>query len=200
MELITAPKPHLNLRALDDLNLVTRAVTGETSAFTILFDRYRPAIQHYISRQMPDSTDVHDLTMEAFGKAFLKLGTYVPNHAFSTWLFKIARNNCIDFSRRRRLERLHQTSIELSSFTGISDREPDPETAMMRQERMAMVYSLLQELHPRYRRMLELRYYEDMRYDEIAQKLNLPIGTIKAQLFRAKEMMRQLLESPRAHA
>lgn len=200
MEIIDTPKQHLNLRALDDLQLVQQAVEGEKKACTALFDRYRSSVFQFICRRTPDPADAHDLAMEAFGKAFMKLHTFVPNYAFSTWLFKIAHNHCIDFSRRRRLEQAHRATFDEVALSNRPDELLNPEESMIRQERIAMVFSLLQQLNPRYRRMIELRFYEELSYEEIAEKLNLPIGTVKAQLFRAKEMMRHLLESPRARA
>lgn len=200
MELIIKPDRHLNLRAHDDLSLVRRAVNGDSAAYATLFDRYRSPLFHFIHKKTPNSIDAEDLTVEAFSKAFLKLESFVPNYAFSTWLFRIAHNHCIDFSRRQKLARRHREEFDDTALSNLPTSSLNPEEDMIRRERIAMIFSLLQQLNPRYRRMIELRFYEEMSYEEISEKLELPIGTVKAQLFRAKEMMRELLDSPRALA
>jgi RNA polymerase sigma factor (sigma-70 family) len=200
MELIKTPNQVHNLRACDDHSLVQMAVNGEKAAFSILFDRYRSPLLHFIGQRTFNGAEVSDLAMEAFGKAFLKLKSFVPDHAFSTWLFKIAHNHCIDHARRQKVQHQHRASFDAEALSRLPANTLSPEESMVRQERIAMIFSLLQELDPRYRKMIELRFYAEMSYEEIAESLDLPIGTVKAQLFRAKEMMRHLLESPRASA
>lgn len=200
MELVKTPYAHLNLRMLDDYGLVEKAVKGDNTAFSALFERYRSSVFHYISKRTHNVADAHDLTMEAFSKAFLKLSTFVPRHAFSTWLFRIAHNHCVDFVRRNRLAKSHYAEFDAAAFSNLSDGMLNPEETMIQLEHSAMIFNLLQQMNPRYRRMLELRFFEELSYEEIAVQLELPIGTVKAQLFRAKEAMRQLLEHPRAHA
>lgn len=180
----------INLPLLNDQQLVIQAIQGEKKAFDTLFLRYRSPVYHFICKRSGNGADALDLTMEAFGKAFRKLNTFVPDHAFSTWLFKIAHNHCIDFARRRKLSLANKTAQELPALANLADGSLNAEEAMVRQERMAMVVAALRQLNPRYRQMIELRYYEEMSYEEIAAKLQLPLGTVKAQLFRAKEMMR----------
>ncbi len=200
MELTKTPNQGLNLHACDDHSLVHKAVNGEKAAFSILFDRYRSPLLHFIGQRTLDGADAADLAMEAFGKAFLKLRSFVPNHAFSTWLFKIAYNHCIDHARRQKLRRRHQAPFDADTLSRLPANALNPEEEMVRQERIAMIFTLLQELDPRYRQMIELRFYEEMSYDEIAAHLGLPIGTVKAQLFRAKEMMRELVGRARGRA
>lgn len=200
MDLIQGPNPHLNPRALDDLGLIQQAVSGNQSAYKTLFERYHQAVLHFVYQRTRNMDDARDLTLEAFGKAFLKLHSYVPNYSFSTWLFRIAQNNYVDFVRRNRLMKLHETNFEGSLLLQLEDEALNPEAQLIRQERIALVYTLLQQVAPRYRRMLELRFYEDLSYEEMAETLQIPLGTVKAQLYRAKEMLRLLLQAPLAHA
>jgi RNA polymerase sigma-70 factor (ECF subfamily) len=144
--------------------------------------------------------------MEAFGKAFNRLPSYSPSYAFSTWLFKIAMNNCIDYVRKKRM-----TLVQVGDAYAASDADVNlaryarsasdtPEDDLIRRQRIDLMQQLLVKLNPRYRRMIELRYYDDLSYEEISKQLDLPLGTVKAQLFRAKEALYNMLQSPGASA
>jgi RNA polymerase sigma-70 factor (ECF subfamily) len=195
MEAITGK---LHPRALADYQLVQRALGGSQQAYAALFERHRSAIFHFVSQRTRDSLDARDLTMEAFEKAFGKLSAYAPTHAFSTWLFKIALNHCIDRSRRKRQDYLNDPNWE--SLRALRDEALNAEEYLLRQERIQLVNSGLQQLNERYRRMLELRYYEEMSYEEISERLGVPLGTVKAQLFRAKSLLAAALGRPLAEA
>ena len=142
--------------------------------------------------------------MEALGKAFLKLTSFSPTHGFSTWLFKIARNNCIDFIRRKKSSIPAVCDVcNDSDFpsAGISPGlASSPEELMIRRERIEMVQQSLADLQESYRTVLELRYYDELSYEEIAGELNIPIGTVKALLYRAKDMLYQQMKKPYARA
>lgn len=198
----TAPTIHSRLspRATDDYSFVVQAVNGNQKAYETLMNRYRHSVYHAMFKMVNNRDDADDLTIEAFGKAFNKLPSYAPNYAFSTWLFKIAINNCIDHIRKKRLKTYSMddtiTSDSTSEFShNIRDYEPDPEQMMMYDQKISHVRHLVQTLNSKYRAMIELRYYEELSYEEIATELNLPLGTVKAQLFRAKEILYQQIKS-----
>jgi RNA polymerase sigma factor (sigma-70 family) len=195
MEAITGK---LHPRAVADYQLVQRALSGSQQAYAALFERHRAAIFHFVSQRTRDDLDPLDLTMEAFEKAFGKLAAYAPTHAFSTWLFKIALNHCIDRSRKKRHKRLSDPDWE--SLRALRDEAPNGEEHLLHQERILLINSGLQQLGERYRRILELRYYEEMSYEEIAERLGVPLGTVKAQIFRAKSMLAEALAHPMAEA
>lgn len=206
MEVTGIPNLPRTARADDDHRLVTTAIGGCQNAYAQLLARYRPAIFQLMLQRVKNAEDAQDLTMEAFEKAFRKLHYYSPSHAFSTWLFKIALNNLIDFTRKKQPQTIHfgdgsaSTGFETDWLHNHRSEMPTPEEAMMQEQRIRLIQQLLDRLDDRYRRMIELRYYEDMSYEEIAQHLNLPIGTVKAQLYRAKENMYRLLQLPQAQA
>ncbi len=184
----------LSTRATDDYSLVLEAINGNQQAYATLMNRYRNSVYHAMFKMVNNRDDADDLTVEAFGKAFNKLPSYAPNYAFSTWLFKIAINNCIDHIRKKRLKTFSMDDTitaesDLQFSHNIRDYEPDPEQMMMHDEKIAYVRNLVQTLNTKYRAMIELRYYEELSYEEIATELNLPLGTVKAQLFRAKEIL-----------
>ncbi len=184
---------------MDEFKLVESAISGNEQAYATLLNRYRTSVYHTMYKMVNNRDDADDLTIEAFGKAFKKLPTYAPHFAFSTWLFKIAINNCIDHIRKKRLKTLSMDSPILPSSDvefsqNIRDYEPDPEQKMIYDEKIAHVRHLVETMNAKYRTMIEMRYYDELSYEEIAQELKLPLGTVKAQLFRAKELLYQQMK------
>lgn len=190
--------PNLSEKALHDYHLVQKAITGNQRAYAELLDRYKDAIYYMLLKMVNNPSDAEDLTIEAFGKAFKNIHQYAPNFAFSTWLFKIATNNCIDFIRKKR-----STPISLESPN--DDKEDasihlpsdtlDPEEILINQQKSKMMQNLVSKLKPRYRKLIELRYFKEFSYEEIALELDLPIGTVKAQLFRARDLLYNILKN-----
>jgi RNA polymerase sigma factor (sigma-70 family) len=193
---------HLSDKAKYDLMLVTRALESrDQKAYEELMSRYRESIFFLILRMVNNDDDAEDLMMVTFAKAFHRLHQYTPQFAFSTWLFKIATNNCIDFLRKKRIKAM---SIDQGIATDEGDymefniRDTDglnPEEEMQKQQRMILLRGVVEKLKPRYRRLIEMRYYQELAYEEIATELDLPLGTVKAQLFRAKAFLNQLLKN-----
>lgn len=195
----------LSPKATEDYSLVLLAMNGDQKAFAQLMSRYRQSVFHAILKMVRNREDAEDLTLEAFGKAFNKLSSYTPNFAFSTWLFKIAINNCIDYMRKKRLHTLSlDEPIEAGSKQDFSEmarsNTRDPETEMIREQRIDVLRQIINGLNDKYRLMVELRYYEQLSYEEIAMELDIPLGTVKAQLFRAKQLMSAQLQRPGAKA
>lgn len=191
--------PQLSDKAQYDFFLVESALAGNEKAFAKLMSRYKDAIYFMLLKMVNNKNDAEDLTLEAFGKAFKNLQQYSPNYAFSTWLFKIATNNCIDFLRKRRGV---YVSIENNQENGDNDQpvklrsaDPDPEEKMIRIQKAILMRRIVHRLKPRYRQLVELRYFREFSYEEIASELSLPLGTVKAQLFRAREMLFKMIES-----
>lgn len=190
--------PNLSEKARHDYKLVKLATNGDEKAYAELLDRYEDAIYYMLLKMVNNKSDAEDLTIEAFGKAFKNLTQYTPNYAFSTWLFKIATNNCIDFIRKKKgnLISLDQTFDDHESIgTPLQSNTPDPEEDMIKSQRVTLMRNVVGNLKPRYRTLVELRYFKEYSYEEIATELNLPIGTVKAQLFRARELLYNILKS-----
>jgi RNA polymerase sigma factor (sigma-70 family) len=187
---------NLSDKAKHDYMLVRRAIEGDQQAYAELMDRYRDAIYYMLLKMVNNASDAEDLTIEAFGKAFKNITQYAPNYAFSTWLFKIATNNCIDFIRKKKANHvsLDHTNEEHERATKeIQAPIPDPEETLINDQKMKLMRSLVSKLKPRYRKLIELRYFSELSYEEIAEELELPIGTVKAQLFRARELLFNIL-------
>lgn len=202
----TTPQPgRLSTKATEDYILVRQAIDGNQKAYGTLMDRYKQSVYHTMYKMINNKDDADDLTIEAFGKAFRKLPSYAPNYAFSTWLFKIAVNNCIDHIRKKRIQTMSIDSpIDKNGdkdFTHtIKGYAPTPEDAMMYEQKMSYMRHLINRLNPKYRLMIELRYYEELSYEEIARELQIPLGTVKAQLFRAKELLYNMMQNSQTKA
>jgi RNA polymerase sigma factor (sigma-70 family) len=189
---------NLSEKAQRDFMLVQQATKGDQKAYAELMGRYRDAIYYMLLKMVNNSSDAEDLTIEAFGKAFKNIQQYTPNYAFSTWLFKIATNNCIDFIRKRKATTvsLDQNDDDPDKMTpDIQSSTLDPEEEMIKDQKIKMMRELVSKLKPRYRKLIELRYFMEYSYEEIAEELELPIGTVKAQLFRARELLFNILKN-----
>jgi RNA polymerase sigma-70 factor (ECF subfamily) len=188
--------PELSTKAKNDLNLVEQARRGNEKAFASLMNRYRDSIYYMLLKMVNNPSDAEDLTIEAFGKAFRNLDSYTPKFAFSTWLFKIASNNCVDFIRKKQLSPtpfdLIQDNLDNATINIQSDL-PDPEESLINHQKITALKDIINQLKPRYKSLIELRYYKEYSYEEISSELNLPIGTVKAQLFRAKTLLYNIL-------
>jgi RNA polymerase sigma factor (sigma-70 family) len=188
----------LSDKAKQDLILVEQARGGSEKAFAALLNRYRDSIYYMLLKMVNNASDAEDLTIEAFGKAFRNIDSYTPNFAFSTWLFKIATNNCIDFIRKKQSSPSivdHGQNEDMDNYTvNIQSDTPDPEEALIIRQRVANLREIVSQLKPRYRSLIELRYFKEYSYEEISGELNLPIGTVKAQLFRAKTLLYNILK------
>jgi RNA polymerase sigma-70 factor (ECF subfamily) len=186
----------LSEKAKGDLLLVDQAKMGNEKAFASLMDRYKDSIYYMLLKMVNNASDAEDLTIEAFGKAFRNLESYAPKFAFSTWLFKIATNNCVDFIRKKQLSPTPfdhlQDNLETVTVNIQSDL-PDPEESLINHQKVAALKDVVNQLKPRYKSLIELRYYKEYSYEEISSELNLPIGTVKAQLFRAKTLLYNIL-------
>jgi RNA polymerase sigma factor (sigma-70 family) len=182
----------LSEKAKSDLMLVEKAKKGEEKAFASLMNRYRDSIYFMLLKMVNNTSDAEDLTIEAFGKAFHNIDSFVPDFAFSTWLFKIATNNCIDFIRKKQTSPspVEQLAEDLDDLTvNIQSDLPDPEEVLINDQKIAVLRDIVNQLKPRYRRLIELRYYKEYSYEEISNELRMPIGTVKAQLYRAKSLL-----------
>ena len=197
MELID----HLSDKAKKDYQLVLRALNEKDQrAYTEIMGRYKDSVYYMLLKMVNNSDDAEDLTIETFSKAFKRLDQYTPQFAFSTWLFKIASNHSIDFIRKKRIKAI---SIDqgYSNLDGetyvipVKEDSLDPEESMEKDERVQRMRDVVEKLKPRYKRLVELRYLEEKSYEEISVILELPLGTVKAQLFRARDFMFELMKN-----
>ena len=191
---------HLSEKAQKDYELVLRATNNkDQQAFSDLMDKYKDPIYYMLLKMVNNNDDAEDLTLEAFGKAFNRLNQYTPNFAFSTWLFKIATNNCIDFLRKKK-KNVMSVDNRVSNNDGeeymfeIKSDGMTPEQIAMNEQKIQLMRQYVKKLKPRYEILVEMRYFKEMSYEEISIELNLPLGTVKAQLFRAREFLYNIMK------
>ncbi|MBL6871229.1 MAG: sigma-70 family RNA polymerase sigma factor [Flavobacteriales bacterium] len=191
---------HLSEKAQKDYNLIIRATEEkDQQAFSELMDKYKDPIYFMLLKMVNNNDDAEDLTLEAFGKAFNRLNQYTPNFAFSTWLFKIATNNCIDFLRKKK-KNVMSIDNRVSNKDGeeymfeIKSEGMTPEQIAMNDQKIQLMRQYVKKLKPRYQTLVEMRYFKELSYDEISEEMKLPLGTVKAQLFRAREFLYNIMK------
>ena len=182
----------------EDMELIAKALKGEQKAFERLMSKYQQMIHNLIFRMIYKKEDVEDLTQEAFIKAFNSLEKFDKQFSFATWLCKIATNNCIDYLRKKKLSTFSIDKEIESDEDNMQFEIPDsnfiPDKNILDSERKKILQNAIQNLPEKYRQVIVLRHQEEMDYEEIAEKLDLPLGTIKAHIFRAREMLYKSLK------
>jgi RNA polymerase sigma factor (sigma-70 family) len=194
-------RSHLTEKAQRDYQLIQQAVNnGDQKAYAELLNNYRDTLYFMLLKMTNNPVDADDLTIEAFGKAFKNLHQYSPDYAFSTWLFKIAANNCIDFMRKnQRIQYAIPSGMEDGNADNypqnIPSTAPGPDEKVIAKQKVEVMREVVDKLKPHYRILIEMRYFKEYSYEEIATDLNLPVGTVKAQLFRAREFLFNVLKN-----
>lgn len=186
--------------SLEDDKFVKRAIDGDQDAYKQLMDKYQKPLYFHVLKMVRNHEQVEDLVQEAFMKAFNNLNSYNTNYAFSTWLYRITTNHTIDYLRKKKLK---TTSINdpVKTKDGemeiqISD-EAETDRNIIRKERKKIIHDAINDLPKKYRRVIEMRHLQELSYQEIAEQLDLPLGTVKAHIFRAREMLYKELKDKR---
>ncbi len=187
--------------AMHDAGLVIAAQSGDEKAFSQLMDRYKGAIYFKLLKMVNYKIDAEELTIETFGKAFTNIHQYESQFAFSTWLYSIALNNALDHKRKKRVITVPlESTLENDEWIGIESdynlkaATDNPEEALIKKQNTILLRKTVSCLKPKYRRILEMRYFEEYTYNEIAKELNLPLVTVKVLLFRSREILLKQLK------
>jgi RNA polymerase sigma factor (sigma-70 family) len=192
-------------KALEDFKLIDMAVGGDDKAYAKLLQRYKRPVYHMILKMVRNVDDAEDLMMESFSKAFRSLHKFKKDFTFSTWLFRIATNNTIDHIRKKKVNTM---SIEntwtdddgQSVSIDVEDKgllNPQDEAIKAQKEELIQVF--VNMLPPKYQKLVRLRYFHELSYEEIAVELDAPLGTVKAQLHRARELLFDLVRDKKDH-
>jgi len=201
MEEVNSGKASKN--TLEDRKLVASAKKGESKAFETLLKKYRKSVYYMLLKMVKNADDAEDLTQEAFAKAFNSIEKFDSKYAFSTWLFRIATNNTIDLIRKRRVQTVSiDAPIEGDDGSNmtidVKDEDLNPNEELLKKQRSRYLHMAIEKLPEKYRILVELRYFKEFSYEEIANELQIPLGTVKAQLFRARELLNQELKNIRS--
>lgn len=182
-----------------DLKLINRALeSGDPAAYSELLKIYRDPLYFMLYEKVNNQEVAKDLTIEALGKAFKKLHLYTPDYTFSTWLFTVARNHCIDYLRKHKLptssiDRMMVDEDGKRTNFDLMSSDLNPEQKLERTQRIAILRQIVDQLKPKYRDLVKLRYFKELSYEEVAERLGLPIGTVKAQLHRSREQLFKIM-------
>jgi len=192
-------------KALEDFKLIDMAVEGDDKAYAKLLQRYRRPVYQMVLKMVRNVDDAEDLMMESFSKAFRSLHKFNKDYTFSTWLFRIATNNTIDHIRKKRL---HTMSIE-NTYTNDDGQSVsidvedsgilNPQDVAIKAQKEEIIQEFVNMLPAKYQKLVRLRYFHELSYEEIAQELEAPLGTVKAQLHRARELMYDLVKNNKEH-
>ncbi|NIV10746.1 MAG: sigma-70 family RNA polymerase sigma factor [Aliifodinibius sp.] len=196
-----SPRENASESSLEDDVLVKKAKGGDEKAYKKLVDKYERALYFHILKMVKDREQVEDLVQEAFVKAFDNLNTYSTNYAFSTWLYRIATNNTIDYLRKKKLNTLSidkpmktkdgEMEMQLPDESASTDRD------IIKKQRKKIVQNAIDDLPKKYRKVIQLRHMEEKSYKEISDILDKPLGTVKAHIFRARELLYKELKDKR---
>lgn len=198
-------KKQFSEKALQDFKLIDQAVKeNDEHAYAQLMERYKKPVYHMILKMVRNVDDAEDLTIEAFAKAFKNLYKFKKDFTFSTWLFRIATNNSIDFIRKKKLDTMSlNTSYQDESGTNITidvkDKNLNPQEEAIKAQKIELIQLFVTKLPAKYQRLVRLRYFSEFSYEEIARELEAPLGTVKAQLHRARELLQELIKDKKDH-
>jgi len=183
---------------LDDRALVARILEGDRDRFTELVRRYEKRLVNYVYRITHRYEEAHDLAQEIFVKVYLALDRYDPKYQFSTWLFRIAQNASIDALRKKSLPEVplsRPTEDEPQKEREFADTGISPYRALKNKQLAAAIDKAVENLPPDYRELIQLRHFAELSYEEIATMKKLPLGTVKKKLFRARNLLKNELDS-----
>ncbi|MDE0472238.1 MAG: sigma-70 family RNA polymerase sigma factor [Ekhidna sp.] len=192
-------------KALRDFKLIDLAAAGkDQTAYATLMDRYKNSVYHTILKMVRNVDDAEDLTIESFAKAFKNLDQFKKDFTFSTWLFRIATNSAIDFLKKKKLDTLSLSNPSADESReqadiDVQDKNLTPDQEAIKDQKIKLVRIFVDKLPPKYQRLLKLRYFEECSYEEIAKEVEVPIGTVKVQLHRAKNLLYQLVKDKKSH-
>lgn len=192
---------HLSPKAKEDIDLIEKAKVGDQLAFETLLKKYRYSLYASVLKVVKVKDVAEDIVLETFAKVFSRLDEYNPNFAFSTWLFRIGINKSIDYLRNKK--NLNTSSIDdyIKDETGstfadsIPSSDDDPIQDLLKEEKIAFVNVILDKLSPRYKRVIEMYYYQEMSCEEIAKEINSTVNNVKAELFRARKVLHKIIVS-----
>lgn len=184
-----------------DRALVTEALSGSQAAYNQLVDKYQGALSRHVGRMIRKQSEVDDLVQECFIKAFSALQSYSSDYAFSTWLYKIATNHTIDYLRKKKLKTMSIDNPIKTRDGEVEYELPDtsyrPDRHIQEDQRRELIQEAIDDLPPKYYKVIVMRHQQEKSYDEIARELDLPLGTVKAHIFRARALLYKYLREKR---
>ena len=175
---------------------IEKAKKGDQVAFTYLLDHYWNEVYGFMLKRTENETDTEDIAIETFSKAFDKIATYNPEFQFNTWLIAIAKNVHIDMLRKKKSNVFVEITDEEDQLAYyVADTTPSVEDALIIEQNLSRLLQFIKELKPHYQEVIQLRYFQEMSYQEISEQLNEPLSNVKIKLLRAKKLLAEIIES-----
>lgn len=190
---------HLNPKAKEDYLLITSALEGNQAAFENLLKKYKHSLYATILKVVKSKDVAEDIMIETFAKAFSKLNEYNPKYAFSTWLFRIGINKAIDYLRNEKkmptssIDEFMNNETETTFSEQLISSTNDPIQDLLKEEKIAFVKLIIEKLNPRYKKIIELFYYQELSCEEIAKELGTSANAIKNDLFKARKILYRII-------
>jgi RNA polymerase sigma-70 factor, ECF subfamily len=179
---------------LEIINYITKAQKGDQVAFTFLLDYYWNEVYGFMLKRTENETDTEDIVIETFSKAFDKIATYNPEFQFNTWLIAIAKNVHIDMLRKKKSAVFVEiTDEEDQQAYNVVDTSPSAEDKLIKEQNLSRLLLYIKELKPHYQEVIQMRYFQEMTYQEIANQLNEPLSNVKIKLLRAKKLLADII-------
>ena len=177
---------------------IEKAKKGDQIAFTFLLDYYWNEVYGFMLKRTENETNAEDITIETFSKAFDKIATYNAEYQFNTWLISIAKNVHIDLIRTKKSSLFIETTEQQEQQAyNIADTTPSAEDVLITEQNLSQLLQFIKELKPRYQEVIQLRYFQEMSYQEIANKIDEPLSNVKIKLLRAKKLLSEIIENRR---
>lgn len=177
---------------------IEKAKKGDQIAFTFLLDKYWNEVYGFLLKRTENETNAEDIAIETFAKAFDKISTYNNEFQFNTWLITIAKNVHIDLLRKKKSNLLVTfTDREEQQAYNVADTSPSAEDVLITEQNLSRLLRCIKELKPHYQEVIQLRYFQELSYQEIAEKINEPLGNVKVKLLRAKKLLAEIIKTKR---
>lgn len=175
---------------------IEKAKQGDQTAFTFLLDHYWNEVYSFMLVRTENETDAEDITIETFSKAFNKISTYTTEFQFNTWLIAIAKNGHVDLLRKRKLSLFVEiTEDEDQRAQNIADTTPTVEDKLITEQNLSQLLKFIKELKPHYQEVIQMRYFQEMSYQEIANKIEEPLNNVKIKILRAKKLLAEIIQN-----
>jgi len=175
---------------------IVKAQSGDQNAFTKILDYYWSEVYFFILKRSGNETEAEDITIQTFSKAFEKIATYNNEFAFNTWLLTIAKNLHIDWIRKQQPNQFVEIDDdEENPYFNIPDESPTIEDQLIHEQNLANLKAYIKQLKPHYQQIIQLRYFQEMSYNEIAEEINEPLANVKVKLLRAKKLLTELIQN-----
>lgn len=177
---------------------IEKAKNGDQVAFTFLLDHYWNEVYGFMLKRTENETDTDDITIETFAKAFDKISTYNSEFQFNTWLIAIAKNVHIDLLRKKKTSLFVEiTEAENNQAYNVADSTPSAEDELITEQNLSQLLQYVKELKPHYQEIIQLRYFQEMTYQEISNKIGEPLSNVKIKLLRAKKLLATIIKDHR---